>query len=86
MHAAELARMGARIDAEGLDRARARRRGVPGRAGDGLRPARRRPRWCWRAWPRAGGTEVSRIYHLDRGYEHLENKLTTLGARIERKT
>ena len=32
-----------------------------------------------------GRTEVSRIYHLDRGYEHLENKLTTLGARIERK-
>jgi UDP-N-acetylglucosamine 1-carboxyvinyltransferase len=31
-----------------------------------------------------GETEVSRIYHLDRGYEHLENKLASLGADIER--
>jgi UDP-N-acetylglucosamine 1-carboxyvinyltransferase len=31
-----------------------------------------------------GKTTVSRIYHLDRGYEKLENKLGTLGARIER--
>ncbi len=29
-------------------------------------------------------TEVSRIYHLDRGYEHLETKLSGLGASIER--
>jgi UDP-N-acetylglucosamine 1-carboxyvinyltransferase len=33
-----------------------------------------------------GRTEVSRIYHLDRGYEHLESKLGALGARIERLT
>ncbi len=31
-----------------------------------------------------GDTIVSRIYHLDRGYEHLEDKLTALGAGIER--
>ncbi len=31
-----------------------------------------------------GKTEVSRIYHLDRGYEHLEEKLKKIGARIER--
>ena len=31
-----------------------------------------------------GETEVSRIYHLDRGYEHLEEKLASLGADIER--
>lgn len=31
-----------------------------------------------------GKTEVSRIYHLDRGYEKLEEKLTQLGAKIER--
>lgn len=31
-----------------------------------------------------GDTEVSRIYHLDRGYEHLENKLAGLGAQISR--
>ncbi len=29
-------------------------------------------------------TEISRIYHLDRGYEQLETKLQLLGARIER--
>ncbi len=29
-------------------------------------------------------TEVSRIYHLDRGYEHIERKLKGLGADIER--
>jgi UDP-N-acetylglucosamine 1-carboxyvinyltransferase len=32
-----------------------------------------------------GQTEVSRIYHLDRGYEKLEKKLSALGARIERR-
>ena len=31
-----------------------------------------------------GTTEVSRVYHLDRGYEGLERKLQSLGARIER--
>ena len=31
-----------------------------------------------------GETEVSRIYHLDRGYEHLEEKLASLGADIQR--
>jgi UDP-N-acetylglucosamine 1-carboxyvinyltransferase len=29
-------------------------------------------------------TEVRRVYHLDRGYEHLEDKLRALGANIER--
>jgi UDP-N-acetylglucosamine 1-carboxyvinyltransferase len=31
-----------------------------------------------------GETVVERIYHLDRGYEALEKKLSALGARIER--
>jgi len=31
-----------------------------------------------------GKTEVSRVYHLDRGYERLEKKLRTLGADIRR--
>lgn len=31
-----------------------------------------------------GETTVSRIYHLDRGYENLENKLSSLGAKIRR--
>ena len=50
-------------------------RGLPGRAGDGHRPARLRRRSCWPAWRRRGRTEVSRVYHLDRGYERLETKL-----------
>jgi UDP-N-acetylglucosamine 1-carboxyvinyltransferase len=31
-----------------------------------------------------GQTEVSRIYHLDRGYEHIEDKLSAVGAKIKR--
>ena len=32
-----------------------------------------------------GTTEVSRIYHIDRGYESIEEKLKALGAKIERR-
>ena len=32
-----------------------------------------------------GETVVNRIYHLDRGYDHLETKLQSLGARIVRR-
>ncbi|MGH6705631.1 MAG: UDP-N-acetylglucosamine 1-carboxyvinyltransferase, partial [Sphingomicrobium sp.] len=31
-----------------------------------------------------GDTEVLRVYHLDRGYERLEEKLSAVGATIER--
>ena len=31
-----------------------------------------------------GETLIDRIYHLDRGYEHIEEKLSQLGARIRR--
>ncbi|MDD5292337.1 MAG: UDP-N-acetylglucosamine 1-carboxyvinyltransferase, partial [Candidatus Omnitrophica bacterium] len=31
-----------------------------------------------------GKTEVLRVYHLDRGYENLDKKLTQLGAKIYR--
>ena len=31
-----------------------------------------------------GHTEVSRIYHLDRGYEHIEQKLSGVGAKVKR--
>ncbi|HVM37414.1 MAG TPA: UDP-N-acetylglucosamine 1-carboxyvinyltransferase [Sphingomicrobium sp.] len=33
-----------------------------------------------------GETEVLRVYHLDRGYERLEEKLSAVGARIERRS
>jgi len=31
-----------------------------------------------------GDTVVDRVYHIDRGYENIEEKLGTLGARIRR--
>ena len=31
-----------------------------------------------------GATEIHRIYHIDRGYECIEEKLEQLGARIKR--
>jgi UDP-N-acetylglucosamine 1-carboxyvinyltransferase len=31
-----------------------------------------------------GTTLISRVYHLDRGYEAIESKLTALGADIQR--
>ena len=32
-----------------------------------------------------GKTEISRVYHLDRGYERIEEKLSKLGATIYRE-
>jgi UDP-N-acetylglucosamine 1-carboxyvinyltransferase len=32
----------------------------------------------------SGSTEVLRVYHLDRGYERIERKLSKLGARVRR--
>jgi len=32
----------------------------------------------------SGGTVIERVYHLDRGYERIEEKLTAVGARIKR--
>jgi UDP-N-acetylglucosamine 1-carboxyvinyltransferase len=31
-----------------------------------------------------GETVLNRVYHLDRGYEHIEDKLSAVGASIER--
>ncbi len=33
-----------------------------------------------------GTTEISRVYHIDRGYERIETKLTALGAEIRRES
>lgn len=33
-----------------------------------------------------GETQVLRVYHLDRGYERLEEKLSGVGATIERRS
>jgi UDP-N-acetylglucosamine 1-carboxyvinyltransferase len=31
-----------------------------------------------------GETLVNRVYHLDRGYEHVEEKLAAIGANVQR--
>ena len=84
MHAAELKRMGADITLEGnhaLIRGRKDLSGAQVMATD-LRASAS----LVLAGLRAGGeTVVSRVYHLDRGYERLEEKLSSLGGRVARR-
>lgn len=84
MHVAELARMGARIEAEG---ATAIIRGVPAYQGAQVMASdlRASAALVLAGLAARGTTVVSRVYHLDRGYERLEAKLTKLGARITRR-
>lgn len=83
MHAQELDRMGADIRLEGN---RAVVRGVKALSGAPVMASDLRASVALiLAGLVAGGTtEVSRVYHLDRGYEQIEKKLSQLGARIER--
>ncbi|QDL91823.1 UDP-N-acetylglucosamine 1-carboxyvinyltransferase [Paroceanicella profunda] len=83
MHAPELLRMGARIDVHG---GTARVTGV-----DTLRGApvmatdlRASVSLILAGLAAEGETTVSRVYHLDRGYERLEDKLSACGAQVER--
>jgi UDP-N-acetylglucosamine 1-carboxyvinyltransferase len=84
MHVAELARMGARIEADGstaVIRGIESYQGAPVMASD-LRASAALVLAGLAARDR---TVVSRVYHLDRGYERLEAKLEALGARIGRR-
>jgi UDP-N-acetylglucosamine 1-carboxyvinyltransferase len=83
MHVAELRRMGARVDISGNTAAV---RGVPGLSGAPLMATdlRASASLVLAGLAAKGTTEVLRIYHLDRGYEALEDKLSSLGARISR--
>ena len=83
MHAAELNRMGARIETDGST---AVVRGVPGYQGAPVMATdlRASASLVLAGLAAHGTTEVSRVYHLDRGYERLEVKLQALGARIRR--
>jgi UDP-N-acetylglucosamine 1-carboxyvinyltransferase len=83
MHVAELCRMGARIEAEGST---AVIRGVPGYQGAQVMASdlRASAALVLAALAANGRTQISRVYHLDRGYERMEIKLAALGARIER--
>jgi len=83
MHVAELRRMGARIDVSGNTAAV---KGVPKLSGAPLMATdlRASASLVMAGLAASGTTEVLRIYHLDRGYDSLENKLSSLGADIAR--
>jgi UDP-N-acetylglucosamine 1-carboxyvinyltransferase len=83
MHVPELARMGARINVHGASamvRGVDELKGAPVMATD----LRASVSLVLAALAAKGQTEINRIYHLDRGYERLEEKLGGIGARIER--
>jgi UDP-N-acetylglucosamine 1-carboxyvinyltransferase len=83
MHVQELRRLGANIEVEGNT---AVVRGVPQLGGATVMATDLRASACLvLAGLVAGGeTVIDRIYHLDRGYECIEEKLNQLGARIRR--
>ena len=83
MHAQELDRMGAQIKLEGN---RAIVRGVHELSGAPVMASdlRASVALILAGLVAKGTTEVSRVYHLDRGYEGIEKKLSLLGAQILR--
>ena len=84
MHVAELNRMGANIMREGphaIVEGKKSLSGAPVMASD----LRASAALVLAGLAAKGRTEISRIYHLDRGYENLELKLQKLGARIWRE-
>ena len=83
MHAPELVRMGAEIDIHG---GKATVTGVDGLKGAPVMATdlRASVSLILAGLAAEGETVVSRVYHLDRGYEHVETKLSAVGARIER--
>lgn len=83
MHVAELRRMGAKISING------RVAVVSGQGAQGLKGApvmatdlRASSSLVIAGLAASGRTDISRIYHLERGYEKLVEKLTGLGARV----
>src|ERR1700731_3678334 len=83
MHAQELVRMGANVKIEG--RRAVVRGATPLSAAAVLASDLRAPASLVLAALVADGeTIIDRVYHLDRGYEHLEEKLRGVGAQIRR--
>ena len=83
MHVPELLRMGANITVQGpsaLVRGVERLKAAPVMATD----LRASVSLVIAALAAEGRTEINRIYHLDRGYQRLDEKLTSVGAEIER--
>ena len=83
MHAQELDRMGAQVKLEGN---RAVVRGVRELSGAPVMASdlRASVALILAGLVAKGTTEVSRVYHLDRGYEKIEKKLSQIGAQIVR--
>lgn len=83
MHVAELRRMGCDIEVQGsraIVKGKPSLKGAPVMATD----LRASASLVIAALAASGASEISRIYHLDRGYDHIEEKLSRLGAKIER--
>ena len=83
MHVPELNRMGANIEVDGhtaVVRGVAKLEGAPVMATD----LRASMSLVLAALAADGDTLIDRIYHIDRGYERVEEKLSLLGATIRR--
>ena len=83
MHVSELARLGAEIEIEGpsaIVKGGKPLSGAPVMASD----LRASAALVIAGLAAKGSTQVNRIYHLDRGYEKMDEKLRKLGARIQR--
>jgi UDP-N-acetylglucosamine 1-carboxyvinyltransferase len=83
MHVPELGRLGADISIEGpsaIVKGGRRLSGAPVMASD----LRASAALVLAGLVAEGSTQVNRVYHLDRGYERIDDKLRALGARIER--
>lgn len=84
MHISELNRMGAQIFKEGpsaIIKGVSRLSGAPVMASD----LRASAALVLAGLVSSGKTEIFRVYHLDRGYEKMEEKLSRLGARVRRE-
>lgn len=83
MHVAELNRMAAQISLEGASaivRGVSHLKGAPVMASD----LRASAALVLAGLVAEGKTEIDRVYHIDRGYENIEEKLSRLGAKIKR--
>ncbi|MET0253658.1 MAG: UDP-N-acetylglucosamine 1-carboxyvinyltransferase [Terrimicrobiaceae bacterium] len=83
MHVAELKRMGANIELQGstaVINGVEKLSGAPVMASD----LRASAALVLAGLQAENSTEINRVYHIDRGYESLDEKLNSLGARIER--
>jgi UDP-N-acetylglucosamine 1-carboxyvinyltransferase len=83
MHVQELARFGAKIELDGdtaIVRGVDKLKGAPVMATD----LRASVSLVIAALAAEGETMVNRVYHLDRGFERLEDKLSACGAQVER--